>query len=104
MLEAKIGKHRARPVRPVWACAVRVELGIVIWNPFVTQFGRDMSSPAYKYKGHCQLRSFYPIESINLHFSIFFLQTLAFPTSCYSLLVSTVFKGVLSGLPTSRQP
>ena len=71
MLEAKIGKHRGRPVRPVWACGVRVELGIVIWNPFVTQFGRGTSSPAYKYKGHERLRSFYPIESINLQFSYF---------------------------------
>ena len=48
---------------------VRVEL--VLWNPFVVQFGRGTSSPAYKYKGHGRLRSFYPIESINLLFSYF---------------------------------
>ena len=77
-MEAKIGNTEAdrsdrlgRPVRPVWTCAVRVELGFVLWNPFVTQFRRGMSSPAYKYKGHGRLRSFYPIESINLHFSYF---------------------------------
>ena len=56
MLEAKIGNTEAdqlgRPVRPVRACAVRVELEFVLWNPFVTQFGRDTTSPAYKYKGH----------------------------------------------------
>ena len=40
-------------------------------SPFVTRFGRGMSSPAYKYKGYGRLRSFYPIESINLHFSHF---------------------------------
>ena len=51
--------------------AVRVELGIIIWNPFVTQFGRGTSSPAYKYKGHGRLRSGYPIESINLLFFYF---------------------------------
>ena len=68
MLEAKIGKHRGRPV---WACAVRGELEFVLWNPFVTQFGRGTTSPAYKYKGHGRLRSFYPIESINLQFSYF---------------------------------
>ena len=51
--------------------AVRVELGIIIWNPFVTQFGRGTTSPAHKYKGHGRLRSFYPIESINLHFFYF---------------------------------
>ena len=92
-----------RPVRPVWSCAVRVELGFELWNPFVTQFGRGTSSPAYKYKGHGRLMSFYPIESINLQFS-YFPQTLAFPTSCCSLLVSTAFKGVMGGLPASRQP
>ena len=69
--EADPSDRLGRPVRPVWACGVRVELGIVIWNPFVTQFGRGISSPAYKYKGHGQLRSCYPIESINLHFSYF---------------------------------
>ena len=47
-------------------------------SPFVTRFGRGMSSPAYKYKGHDRLRFFYPIESVNLQFS-YFLQTLAFP-------------------------
>ena len=71
MLAAEIGKHRGRPVRPVWAYTVRVELGLYFWNPFVTQFGRGTSSPAYKYKSHGRLRSFYPIESINLHFSYF---------------------------------
>ena len=63
MLEAKIGKHRGRPVRPVWACAVRAELGFVLWNLFVTQFRSGTSFPAYKYKGHGRLRSFYPIET-----------------------------------------
>ena len=43
----------------------------VIWSPFVTRFGRGTSFPAYKYKDHGRLRSFYPIESINLHFSYF---------------------------------
>ena len=71
MLAGKIGKHRGRPVRPVWACAVRAELGFVLWNLFVTQFRRGTSFPAYKYKGHGRLRSFYPIESINLQFSYF---------------------------------
>ena len=67
MLETKIGNTEAdrsgRLGRPVWACAVRVELGFELWNPFVTQFGRGMSSLAYKYKGHGRLRSFYPIET-----------------------------------------
>ena len=39
---------------------------------FVTRFGKGTSSSAYKYKGHRRLRSFYPIESINLLFSYFF--------------------------------
>ena len=43
----------------------------VFCNPFVTQFGRGTTSPAYKYKGHGRLRSFYPIESNNLHFFYF---------------------------------
>ena len=38
---------------------------------FVTRFGKGTSSPAYKYKSHGRLRSFYPIESINLKFSYF---------------------------------
>ena len=71
MLAAKIGIAEGRPVRPVSSCAVREELGFELWNPFVTQFGRGASSPAYKYKGHGRLRSFYPIESINLQFSYF---------------------------------
>ena len=66
MLAAKIGIAEGRPV---WSCAVRVELGFELWNPFVTQFGRGTSSPAYKYKGHGRLRSFYPIELINIIFS-----------------------------------
>ena len=38
-----------------------------------------MSSPAYKYKGHGLLRSFYPIE-LKINLLLFFPQTLAFPT------------------------
>ena len=38
---------------------------------FVTRFGKGTSSPAYKYKSHGRLRSFYPIETINLKFSYF---------------------------------
>ena len=60
-----------RPVRPVWCCAVRVELGFELWNPFVTQFGRDMSSSAYKYKGHGRLRSFYPTNQSIYYFFYF---------------------------------
>ena len=78
MLAAKIGNVEDRPVWPVrptsqtsLACAVRIELGFALWNPFVTQFGRGTSYSAYKYKGHDRLRSFYPIESINLQFSYF---------------------------------
>ena len=52
-------------------CTVRVELGFVLWNPFVTQFKRGTTSLAYKYKSHGRLRSFYPIESINLLFFYF---------------------------------
>ena len=43
--EADRSDWLGRPVRLVWACAVQVELGIVIWNPFVTQFGRGTSRP-----------------------------------------------------------
>ena len=72
MLAAKIGIAEGRPVRPVWSCAVQVELVFELWNLFVTQFVRGTSSPAYKYKDHGRLRSNYPIESINLLFSYFF--------------------------------
>ena len=68
LLPVKIGIAEGRPV---WFCAVRVELEFELWNPFVAQFGRGTFSPAYKYKGHDRLRSFYPIESINLHFFYF---------------------------------
>ena len=78
MLAAKIGIAEGRPVRPVEQTGqtglvrtVRVELEFVLWNPFVTQFGRETTSPAYKYKGHGRLRSFYPIKSINIQFFYF---------------------------------
>ena len=103
LLDAKMGKHRGQPVRPVWACAIQVELRFVLWILFVTQFGRGMSSPAYKYKCHGRLRSYYPIESINLQFSYFS------PNPNFSNLV--LFFARLDGVQgchgwpaTSRQP
>ena len=42
-----------------------------LYSPSVTRFGRGTSFPAYKYKSHGRLRSFYPIESI-YYFPYFF--------------------------------
>jgi hypothetical protein len=47
-------------------------------------------------KGYDRLRGYYPFH--------FYLQTLAYATTLLSLFVSTAFKDVLSGLPTSEQP
>jgi hypothetical protein len=47
-------------------------------------------------KGHGRLRDYHPFH--------FYLQTLAYPTTLLSLFVSTAFKDVMSGPPTSEQP
>ena len=75
MLAAKIGKVRGQSVGPTGQTSLALCNPSLVRFPleslFVTRFGRGTSSPAYKYKGHDRLRSFYPIESNNLQFSYF---------------------------------
>ena len=82
---------------------IRVGLIFCVKSPIVTQFERDTSSPGYKYKGCGRLRVFLTTIEPKLFSLLNFSNLNIFQPLYCSLLVSTAFKGVLSGLPTSRQ-